>query len=286
VRLLDLALAAAEEPAWEAAVPRPAPTHPGGERPYDAPLLHGAVARVDARRLRRLVRDLEREAAAAAAAAGEGAPARAPERARGRRLDVVALLRGAIAHDAATLARVAKAARIPEPTLGAIAQLAAIPLLHACGRSLRDQAPRTWSKGYCPVCGAWPTLAELRGLDRGRRLRCGRCAADWAFDVLRCPFCDEARHDRLGALLPEGEEQTRRVDACRSCHGYIKTFATLQPLPPRALALRDLGSVELDLVAREHGYARPEGLGYPLAITVERSAGGAAPRRAVAGELQ
>jgi len=88
--------------------------------------------------------------------------------------DSRALIEAAIAHE-----------ELPDE-LGPIAQLAAMPLLH----SLRREHPTSssWEHGHCPLCGDWPTLAELRGLERERHLRCGRCGSDWRSDA-RCPSC-------------------------------------------------------------------------------------------------
>ena len=51
---------------------------------------------------------------------------------------------------------------------------------------------RNWSEGYCPLCGAWPALAEVRGIERSRYLRCGRCGAEWEAHVCLAPTA----HDR------------------------------------------------------------------------------------------
>jgi FdhE protein len=40
--------------------------------------------------------------------------------------------------------------------------------------------------------------------------------------------------------------------------------ATLQGIPPFELLLQDLETVELDLVALDRGYRRPEKSGFPL----------------------
>src|SRR5438552_1345771 len=64
-----------------------------------------------------------------------------------------------------------------------------VELLRACGRQLQTHIPSGWSRGYCPVCGAWPVLAELRGLERTRCLRCGRCGVDWQRPWLACVYC-------------------------------------------------------------------------------------------------
>jgi FdhE protein len=266
--MVDRAQKAAEDPEWQRL-----DVELLADRATDAPLLHGAVLHVDARRARRLLRDLLREAERAAADADSerpnehGGPAPRP---RVRRLATGSVLEAAIAQDAERIERAADSAGVDAGRLAVAAQLAATPLLRACASQLREQIPESWMKGYCPICGAWPATAELRGLERNRRLRCGRCASDWALPVLQCPFCNELHHDRLRSLLPEGDEQTRRVDACDTCKGYVKTFSTLQAMRPRALATIDLATVELDMVAEERGYARPSRLAFPLAITIGR----------------
>ena len=57
---------------------------------------------------------------------------------------------------------------------------------------------QAWGRGYCPACGAWPVLAEQRGLEQRRYLRCGLCASAWEVDRLLCPFCGNRDHLLLG----------------------------------------------------------------------------------------
>jgi FdhE protein len=285
MRLLDLALEAADAPEWASAVPVALP-----DRTLGAPMLDGTTLRVDARRARRLLRELLRachskrsedssSARLRRAPAGlrpsvrnddAGGIQPSARNDRRRRLDALAVLHGAITHDVDAIEQAALAAGVDSGHLAAVAQLAVVPILRACATRFREQIPSDWMHGYCPVCGAWPALAELRGLERNRRLRCGRCSTDWPIPVLRCPFCDELHHDKLHALLPEGDEQTRRVDVCDTCKGYLKTFSTLQAMPLRSLAIIDLATIELDIVAQERGYERPSRPAYPLSIHVER----------------
>jgi FdhE protein len=266
VRLLDLALSAADDPAWAEGVPEPS-----RDRSLGTPLLEGTEILVDARRVRGLLRMLLREASADTGPRSGGVPDDPTAAPRSRRLDAVGVLRAAIVQDGDAIEHAAVRAGVEPGPLSAVAQLAAIPVLRACAVRLRDRIPETWLQGYCPVCAAWPTLVEIRGLERNRRLRCARCSTDWPIPVLRCPFCSEIHHDKLHALLPEGSEQTRRVDVCDSCKGYIKGFSTLQSMPLRSLATTDLATIELDLVAQERGYARPSHVAYPLALTVTRA---------------
>jgi formate dehydrogenase maturation protein FdhE len=90
--------------------------------------------------------------------------------------------------------------------------------------------------------------------------------------VLQCAFCDELHHDQLGTLTPEGEPQTRRVDVCRTCKGYLKGFTTLRPMSLRLVAMTDLASVDLDLIAQEREYTRPERSAFALDFSLTRAA--------------
>jgi FdhE protein len=142
-----------------------------------------------------------------------------------------------------------------------------MPLLTVCRRRLTHELPHGWSHGYCAVCGAWPAFAEVRGLERERRARCGRCAFEWRFDVLRCPYCGEREHDKLSGLIIEGDE-TRRIDTCRSCGGYLKSLATLMAVPDDRVAVRDVETVELDLIAADRGFSRPADRGFAMSVSV------------------
>ena len=143
-------------------------------------------------------------------------------------------------------------------------QLAALPLLQTCGRGLAPELPAAWWEGYCPLCGAWPVLAEYTGLERTRQLRCGRCGTGWAVPALRCVFCSETDHENLGYLAPEEDERMRRVEVCQTCKGYLKGLTTVRPLAPWGILLDDLMTVPLDVAALERGYHRPERPGCAL----------------------
>lgn len=220
----------------------------------DAPLLHGSTVKLDGGRLKRLIRKLAVEA--------DGSLRRFSPSTH----DAVRLASAAVRQDGPELVALAEDAGIERDPLATIAQLAVVPLLHACGRLVEERLPGFWPHGYCPVCAAWPLLAERRGLDRSRRLRCGRCATEWEVQWLRCAYCGERDHRQLGSLVLEGGDETLRVETCETCRGYLKSVATLQRIPPVELLLRDLGTVELDLVALERGFGRPEVGGFALEL--------------------
>ena len=245
LRVLEGALQAAGEEAWTAAVP---PLDEAGA----GPRLAGATLAVDDAVGARLVRDLARRAGVRDAAA-LGARA-------------LAVLEAAINQDITRLEALAADAGADTGTVHAIAPAIALPLLLACGQAWAGRTRADWAHGYCPTCGAWPALAEARGLERSRQLRCGRCGGDWPTQWLRCPYCGMAEHVRLGSLVPTEGGESRKVDICLACGAYVKTLTVLTACPPAEVALRDLESVDLDLAALERGYQRPPGPGRPLGV--------------------
>ena len=255
LQLWQAILYALDDPVWEAAVPPLCP-----DRPAAAPLLTGMVCHVDARRVGRWVRSLAK-LARQNTAPGQAALLRMDV----HQEDVLALLEAALGQDHTRLSTLAEARGAPPHALAAMAHLAVMPLLQACGGRLASQVPHVWPYGYCPLCGAWPTLAEVRGLEHTRTLRCARCGAAWPTPWLHCPYCGEMDHQRLGVLLPEQHGMTGQIDTCATCKGYLKTHTTLQALPAYAVALQDLATIALDVAALDRGYTRPERPGYALA---------------------
>ncbi|MBI3522460.1 MAG: formate dehydrogenase accessory protein FdhE [Chloroflexi bacterium] len=123
-----------------------------------------------------------------------------------------------------------------------------------------------WERGYCPVCGAWPALAELVGAEKRRVLRCVRCGVGWSWLVLLCPYCGNDDHRSLGTLRLEepepadpkgGRSPEVRVDVCDRCHGYLKAIGTFSSHSKVRLVAEDVATVELDVAATDAGYRRP-----------------------------
>lgn len=260
LKLLRLTLPALEEPAWDEIALRLSP-----DREAAAPLLHCAKLSLPVRLAHAHVRALLDAAADAHHPGGASLAAL-----RDGDFDALHMLNAALRLDHDGIATIATSRGADPLALQVVAQLAAMPVLHACHRRLSGTPTRGWVRGYCPCCAAWPSLAELRGLDRERHLRCARCGADWHAPLLLCSYCGESDHEWLGSLVPEGEEQTRRVETCRRCQGYVKALATLTAIPAAALPVEDLNTVELDLAAVERGYTRPERPGFDLSVDIVR----------------
>jgi len=113
-----------------------------------------------------------------------------------------------------------------------------------------------WRHGYCPMCGNAPALAEIKGKEGARHLRCTLCAASWSYPRLQCPFCNSRDHKVLGYLAVEDEEEKYRLQTCDACRNYLKVVVTYDPIPIDQLIVEDLATLHLDLVANERDFVR------------------------------
>jgi len=195
---------------------------------------------------------------------------RTAERLAGEAIDGGPLLGHALNGAADAIAEAAAAGGYDPDAFGQLLELALEPVLwEAAARCAALTDVDRWDRGYCPVCGAWPALAELVGAEKRRVLRCGRCGTGWSWLVLLCPYCGNDDHRKLGTLMEEhvrpgaalptpAEPHSKdRVDVCERCHGYVKSVATFDSVPTPRLAAEDAATVHLDVGARDAGYTRP-----------------------------
>jgi len=134
------------------------------------------------------------------------------------------------------------------------AGLASFLAWKALGSLVPEGGAEDWNSSCCPTCGALPAMAQLRESDRGRErhLVCGLCATSWRYARIGCPFCRNETVERLGVLEPEGEESFR-IDFCRECNSYLKTYVGSGSEP---LALSDWSTLHLDAACAERGLRR------------------------------
>ena len=254
VDVMRRAFERAGDPAWSAV------SVMGGADAH-APWLAGARVELGHRLAARWLRDLL-DLARRGTTAGSAPP-------RGAAVDAAAFLRAAVELDLAALDAVAGAAGLDSGLARALAHPAALPLLTSCASRAGTDARPGWDRGYCPVCGAWPALAELRGLEASRRLRCARCGADWATAWLACVYCGNDDHRELAGLVSEAAGGMRRVDTCTRCRGYLKSVTTLTARSHAEVVIEDMQTVPYDVSAIGEGASRPAGLGAPLGIDLQ-----------------
>jgi FdhE protein len=256
--VVDEILREAGSSAWEAAVPAAAPAQRTA-----FPLLAGTTLTIETDLVRRLFERLIRIASRA----------RTPKMlslkaALHADLEWAALFTASLCQSSDRINEIAAVSGADAEALHAVVALLPVPFLHACNRRWASSISASWVEGYCPVCGSLPAFAEVRGIERNRYFRCCRCGGEWHARALYCPYCAMSDHAELVALVPEKDGANAVIDACQRCLGYVKIFTRLQGCSPGAVMLEDLTSVDLDVAAIEHGFARPPGPGLALGITV------------------
>ena len=151
----------------------------------------------------------------------------------------------------------------PLRTVGWISLAASLrPVVDAISAWKDDEK---WLRRYCPCCGSSPAMAQLVGVDPGRRrlLTCGRCATQWRYGRTMCPFC-EKDEQKLASVVIEGESGLR-VDYCESCKGYLKTY---DGQGDESVLLADWTSLHLDHLARDRGLERRAASLYEIEASV------------------
>ena len=105
-----------------------------------------------------------------------------------------------------------------------------------------------WSRCDCPVCGAAPGLAESRGLEQQRFLRCLQCGAGWPGNRIQCPCCGKSDHRTLRYLFAEEDQNRCRLVICDACGCRLKIISTLAALTPPGLVVAEFTTLYLELI--------------------------------------
>lgn len=141
----------------------------------------------------------------------------------------------------------------PEPAEGLLARL----FLQPYAEYLADHSEwsaRSGAASTCPLCGGKPQVGVLRPEGDGgkRSLICSLCAMEWDYGRIACASCGEEAPQKLAVYVAD-EFSYMRVEACESCHRYIKTV-DLTKNGHAVPIVDELAMIPLDLWASEHSY--------------------------------
>ncbi len=108
----------------------------------------------------------------------------------------------------------------------------------------------------CPLCGGKPLVGALRPEGDGakRFLACFLCGMEWEYRRIVCPACGEEDVHKL-AVYQAKEFAHVRVEACDTCHKYIKSVDMTKD-GHAVPAVDELATIALNLWAAEHGYQK------------------------------
>jgi len=106
--------------------------------------------------------------------------------------------------------------------------------------------------GKCGVCGAHVSLTMIDEENR-RHMVCTVCGHKEEIFRIGCSYCMQKVCEKIDLLVDEDEI---RVELCKDCKTYIKSFKDEVYQKYKDPYLIDIISMPLDVVAQERGYIR------------------------------
>jgi hypothetical protein len=138
------------------------------------------------------------------------------------------------------------------PGLEQVLALAMRPFLSRCAEALAQKVDLSaWHYGHCPFCGWEPDFAVITP-SADRRLICGRCAGQWAFAPLACPFCRNDERARITSFATRDGKY--RVYGCDACKRYLKAYDGRNASRPVMVLVDSIATLPLDAAAMQRGY--------------------------------
>ena len=110
-----------------------------------------------------------------------------------------------------------------------------------------------WKKGYCPVCGAFPTIALIEEKITRRWLHCSRCGHDWVFSRVICPCCENEAQQGMDFFYVETRAQESAF-ACEKCNRYLITLNRISDLHDHDLDVSAIGLAHMDVIMQGRGF--------------------------------
>lgn len=107
--------------------------------------------------------------------------------------------------------------------------------------------------GRCPVCHSIPSLSSIKENEE-RVFYCAFCGHKGRWSRIGCPSCLNKRGEEIEIITTE-EEKGLRLELCRSCKNYIKTFQR-ELYSNYSPDLIDILSMPFDMIAQSKGFTR------------------------------
>ena len=178
--------------------------------------------------------------------------------------NIVGLIQARIEGDCKYFEKVsAQLGLTPHTTLLYVAETVCSPVLQTLVGGLGESLSSFgWDEGYCPVCGATPSIAQLSprevtDLDQlvgggGKKLlHCSLCGHDWRYKRNACPACGNDENDSREVFYKD-DTRFERIEACHKCGKYCLSIDMRECEPLPDLDVVQIGLIHLDIFAREH----------------------------------
>lgn len=137
-------------------------------------------------------------------------------------------------------------------TLDQVLTLVMRPFLARCAEVLQQHPGLgAWPYSFCALCGGEPEIGVITPAAE-RHLVCGRCALQWRFDPLACPFCLNTDRSRITSFATRDGQY--RVYACDVCRRYLKVYDGRRGGRGVMPIVDGVATLPLDAAAMQRGY--------------------------------
>jgi len=110
-----------------------------------------------------------------------------------------------------------------------------------------------WEKGYCPVCGTFPSIAMIKEKIAERWLHCSQCGYEWKFSRVVCPYCEDKAYKETPFFFVENKDKECAF-ACDKCKRYLITLTRMSDLIIRDLDISAISLTHLDIIMQGKGF--------------------------------
>ncbi|MEE9910218.1 MAG: formate dehydrogenase accessory protein FdhE [Deltaproteobacteria bacterium] len=111
----------------------------------------------------------------------------------------------------------------------------------------------SWEKGYCPICGEFPSIALIEEEGGKRFLHCSSCGQEWRFTRVVCPYCEKEAQQEMDYFYVENKTQESAF-VCDQCKKYLVTLYRAGRLHARDMDISAISLVHLDMIMQGKGY--------------------------------
>ena len=110
-----------------------------------------------------------------------------------------------------------------------------------------------WEKGYCPICGSFPSIALIEEEGGKRFLHCSSCGHDWRFTRVICPYCENEAEQGMDYFYIENKTQESAF-VCDKCKKYLVTLYRAGNVFARDMDIAAISLIHMDMIMQEKGY--------------------------------
>jgi FdhE protein len=110
-----------------------------------------------------------------------------------------------------------------------------------------------WEKGYCPICGEFPSIALIEEEGGKRFLHCSSCGQDWRFTRISCPYCEKETRKDMEYFYVENKTQEAAF-VCDQCKKYLVTLYRAGKVFARDMDISAISLIHMDVLMQQKGY--------------------------------